>query len=445
MSTVYQVFLTPKVGLMEYGDEIDITDYVKFDGLPTIRRSIDSTDFAIGVYSYDDLSIRCINLNGYFNDEFDTRSIFKFKRDKALVRVVFQNSDGDTIVFKGLINDEATQADAEADDIVFRVLSLDSAIRTTKVSGGVVVTGAMVSDAIFAVLNVPEITAVLGISQLNINPDFDFEIEDGSVFDNETTRDVLNQLLFASNSVMLIDADDNVIIRDRSEDDTADPLNIYGPYDLRMRTNMIRLTNYNPGKHRRFTAIKVNDTEVSDDAFIEDYGYRQKKMEIPFVTTEALAEAIAQRILDEFKVNKIECNVEVPTYVARGVDLLDRVSLDYSLRIKPQAGKFLPVIGSTVIGDTEAPLPDTFGSLSVNPNIRFKVIEIRENPKDFETILKLRQTGTNFEDGYFDEPGSCIIGFARVGEGTICAGGSSCDTFEVANIGAAQVGCTLIA
>jgi hypothetical protein len=445
MYTYYKVYLTPRNGRITYGDEIEITDYVKLDGLPTITREVDATDYEMGVYKYDDLTLNVVNIDGYFNDEFDSRSIFAFGRDRAKIRVEFCNTDGDTIVFRGLLNEEGTRLDPEADDISFRCLSRDSVIRNTKVSGGTIANGASCKTALVAILSATDITSVLNVSSANINPSLNFTIDLGSKFDNKSTRTVLNSLLLASNSIMLIDSDDNVIVRDRSEDTTRDILNLYGPFDIQQRTNIIRLTTVNSGMHRMFTAFRVNDTEESSLGYLTDYGYRQKAIDLNFVTDPDTESDIASELLEEFKVAKMECTVQVPTYVARASQLFDRVSLNYPLRVKPVEGKFLPVIGSTKIGDTEMPLPYTFGSLSIDPNVAFKIIGISENPKEFTTLLKLRQSGSDFAGGYYAQPTSCIIGYARVGEGLICAGGTECDQFTRSVIGAAQIGCTEIA
>jgi hypothetical protein len=445
MYTFYRVYLTPRNGRLTYGDEIEITDEVRFDGLPSVRRSIDSTDYDVGVFKYDDVEIKALNRNGYFNDENDVRSIFPFGRNKAKVRVVFSNTDADTIVFKGLINEEATRLDPENDEITFRVLSLTSVIRNTNVSSGTIPDGTSVQTALASLLDVPTITAVLNYSLANNNPDYDFNIDVGSEFDNRRTSDAVNELLLASNSVMIIDGDDNIIIRNRDEDTTRDVLNLYGPFDIKQRTNITKLISYNTGMHRMFTAVKVNGQEERDAALITDFGYRQKVVALDFITTDSIEVAVAERLLEEFKAPKKELQVEVPTYVVRNAQILDRVSLSYPLRVKPIEDKFLPVIGSTVIGEVDMPLPDTYGSLSISSDIGFKIIEIVEDPQEFTTVLKLRQIGNDISDGLFNNPGSCLIGYARIDESAICGAGEDCDSFEVSAIGAALIGCTLVA
>lgn len=447
MATTYKVYITPKSGPGDvYGTELDVTDRMMIKGIANVRRAIDSTDYDIGVYTYDDLKIRAVNINGYFNDESDVRSIFFWGRDLAKVRVVFSNSDGDTITFRGLINDEATRLNSEGDEIEFRVLSRDSVIRNTKVSGGLISDGYTVTQALYAVLSDPQISSVLTVDVANINPDLNYVIDDGSQFANQSAREVLSALLFAANSVLLVDSTDTVIVRNRDEDTTRSILTLYGPFNINGHQNVIRVNDYNNGLQRRITSFKINDTEYSDTAFVETYGFKQKSKSLDFITDTTKALEIATNLVNEFKVPKLELKVDIASKDARSVQLLDRVSLDYPLRLKPKPGTFMPVVGTAKIDDASTPLPDAFGGFEISRNIGFKVIEIIENPQEFITTLKLRQIGQTLSDGWFTTPLSCaIVGFAVIGDAVICGDGDPCDAYNPAVIGSAKIGCTVLA
>lgn len=441
--TKYQVFITPLIGENTYGDEIDVSELVLQDGLGKIKRGIDAQDYDIGVFTYSDLDIKCANVNGYFNDESDIRSIFTFSRDLARVRVVFTNDLGDSIVFRGLINEEATRVNVSAEDIGFRVLSLDSVIRNTQVSGGVVTSGVLASSAIFSILSDPKISSVLTVDVSNINPDTDVVIDDGSAFDNVSAKDALDLLLVATNSVIVIDSTDSIIVQSRIENTDNDILLLYGPYDLKRRQNVISLQDYNSGRHRMFTSFKVNDTEENNTALVETFGYRQKRVSLDFITDPDKESDIAAALLDQFSAPKIELTVDVPTYVARNVRILDRVSINWPLRLKTLPGKFLPIIGTAVIGDDATPLPFTYGNLSIPQEAGFKVIQIEEDTKEFITTLKLRQIGHTLSDGYFTSPGNAIVGFAIIGAGIIADGSDPDDMWNPSVVGAALIGSTM--
>ena len=434
-SKQYKIYLTPKISEFVYGTEIQVSAEIIYNGIKTMKKSIDSSDYEVGVYTYGDISLKLINKNGKYNDETDGRSIFEYTRDLAKIRVVYSDNNGDITRFNGLINEEATKQDLEKEEITFRVLSNDSVIRTTKVSSGVIVDGVLASSAIKTVLNQTKIVSDLNYDASNIAVDYDFTIDDGSQFDNKNARKALNDLLVATNSVLLIDSSDNMVVQARTVESVS-VLNLFGPYDLKNRQNIHNVKKYNQGRHRTFTAVKIGNIEVDDDGYVADYGYRQLKKTLAFFTDKETQSEIATINLNEFKRPFIELTVEVPTHIVKNSKLLDPVSLDYPLRVKRMEDKFLPIVGVTKIDDTEMVLPYTFGNKDIRPDVAFKIIEIAENPTKFSTILKLRQYG------YFTDPGSSLVGFARIGESTIGGAGTACDQFEIAYIGGAKVGCT---
>lgn len=437
-SKQYKVYITPKTGEFTYGDEVQVSAEIIFNGIKTMKKSIDSSDHEVGVYTYGDIVLKVINKDGKYNDEFDGRSIFRYSRDLAKVRVVYSDNNGDITRFNGLINDEATKQDFEKEEVQFRVLSNDSVIRTTKVAGGLIANGVLASDAIKAILNQAKILSILNYSDSNINVDQDFTVDDGSKFDNKNARKALNDLLVASNSVLIIDSSDNMIVQSRNAS-SGDILNLYGPYDEEMRQNINSVRKYNSGRHRTFTSVKIGGLEVDDNGFVLEYGYRQLERSLDFVTSDDTRAIIGRKILNEFKMPRIELEISVPTHIVKNANLLDQVSVNYPLRVKRYEDKFLPIVGITKIGDTEMPLPSAFGNASISPAIAFKIIEIAENPTSFETILKLRQFG------WFTDPSSSIIGFAVIGSSVIGGTGDPCDKWNPATIGGGQIGCTKIA
>lgn len=456
----YYVYFTPLLvsDSNTYGDEIDVSDRIRLSGIGNIKRSIDSSDYDIGVFTFSDLELVGQNDNGYFNDN-DYRSIFTTTRDRCKVRVVFQetelvrNSSGtvlsETIVstntYRGLINDEATRLDIVTEAIRFKVLSRDSVLRTTKVSAGVVSNSMNFETAIEAILNIPRITSVLNFDAADINPQLNLGIDNGSYFDNKSVKEALDKLLIASNSVLLINDDGDIVVRSRVPDETRDIVNLYGKNDIHKRENIIDITAYNNGRQRMFTSFVVNNRVTNNDVFIQSFGLKQKRLTLDFLTDNDSIDQVAANLVDEFKTPKIELNVKVSTRIAKDIQLLDRVSVSYPLRVAPIEGMFLPVIGITEIGDTLMPLPYTFGSIDIPSRLAFKVIEIEDNPEKFTSILKLRQSGKDLDDGVFDLPNNCILGFAFLGTSEICVGGDACATWNPSVLGGALLGCTEVA
>lgn len=439
-SRQYKIYFTPRVSEFVYGDEIEVSASIVSTGVNTMKKSIDSGDFEVGVFVYGDVTLKAINKDGYLGTEKDGRSIFTYSRDKTKVRIDFVDNEGSSTRFKGIINEEATKEDFEKEELTFRVLSLDSVLRTERISGGLISSGITATAAFASMLNRTKITSVLNYSLANITPNVDITIDDGSKFDNQTTREALNDLLLATNSVLLIDSSDNMLVKSRENSTIANATVLYGPYDLQNRQNIISVKKYNTGMHRTFTSVDVDSTTYTDLPHALDYGYRQKRVSFDFITDTDTRSTIAQSLVNEFRIPKLEFEVELTTSVAKNINLLDNISVDYPLRVKRYSeSTFLPVVGQTKIADSEMVLPYVFGNNQIFGEAAFKVIEISENPKNFITTLKLRQTTA----GWLTDSGSCLVGYARVGEAEICGSGTACDSYEVALIGGAKIGCTL--
>ncbi len=398
--TQYRVYITPRESASVYGDEVEVTDRVELKGLSQIKKNLDGGDYDIGAYVYSDVTLSCQNPDGFFNNERDSRSMFPYSRDLAKVRVVFNRDiDQETVTYRGIINDEGTRLLVKEDRVTFRVLSRDSVIRKSKIAGGTELTNQFFSGAIYIILNQDIIQKVLSIDPANINVGFDGVVDEGSSFTDRNTWEALKDLLLFSNSVMVINEDDEIIVRSRDENTDKEPLRLYGAGNLKNLENIADIQNFNTGLQRVFNSIKINETRVIDSLSVEVFGVREKETTADWITDDANLEAIANSLLTEFAYPKLELQVKVDTFIAKEYDLLDRVSIDYPLRVYPTS-LFLPIAGVTAAGDIDSLTPIVKGSVSLDPRMGFKIIEISEDTKSFMSTLKLRQIGVTTTDGY---------------------------------------------
>lgn len=407
------LLLTPLTDVNTYGTEVDITDFIEEEGIPSITTFIDSEDYDIGIFSYGSIQFTLDNEKGSFNDYSDPRSLFTYFRDLSKVRMVFRqyetlrNSEGivvstvvtDTTLFKGLIRDEATRLDPASDRITMEALSLESIISNVRISPGAINDDSMTTTAFLEILDNTKVTSLLTVSSGNIDPDLNLTIDDGGFFDALSGLEAIKTLLTATNSVLLINADNEIVIRNRDVDSDLYTLELYGKNDIHGRENIISLSDYNNGFHRIANSIRSSRVESNDTGSIDEIGLRQKQIDFEFITTEGTLQTIADRILAEFLVPKIECKVRIPMSIGKSISLLQRVTINMPLYIEP-SGTFLPVIGGADYGDSAAPYPIEIGSVEILPTTIFKVIEIEHDLAAMETTLKLRQIGTTHEDGF---------------------------------------------
>ena len=400
-----RVFITPILST-GYGADVEVSEYVKIDGLSKIKRSIDSTDYSVGVFRFDDLKLKCLNSHGTFNEN-DSRSIFPFARDKSKVRVVVAKIDPATysvttiLQFEGLIDESATRQNITNDTISLTALSNDSVFRTTRVPAGIISVGTSAENAIFTILSQPEILKVLSVDSADINVSYDFIVDSPEELSNLTVKEALDLLLVASSSVLLIENDEILVQERENTKPTPDILELKGRGEITNNCNIISISHYNIGKQRQFNSVRLNDgvVVITDDNSVLEYGFRQVEFDFPMVNNIGTLDGIARNIAEELRYPKIELKVNVPAEVAEDRELLDLVTIDAPWLKKPLAGNFLPVLGVAVLGDSQTPLPEIFGSTQITENIKFKIIAIEDNPKNFTTALKIRQTGKLTNDG----------------------------------------------
>lgn len=413
----YRIFFTPLVGENVYGttadvtQDVDMTDFVKNFG--SITREIDNGDYDFGIFTFGDITLQAIDHSRVFSEPTCPDSMFKFRRDRCKVEVVFYDESGTAYTrFKGLINDDATLLDLKTSIVRFKVLSLDSIFRQVQVSPGAIVSGDLFSVAIKKILNVPEVTSTLTYSPANVVVNLDLEIDDGEVFTAMSAKEALDALLLASNSIMYVDNNDAIQVKARRESANSFPL--YGHGDLYGRENVLQVDDYNNGLHRAFSSIMVNDrTYSTSDAWVAQYGFKQKSVTLNFITTVAKEQQIADRLLAEFKVPKREMQLTAITSAVQNIEMLDYVTLDWNYRLAPYPGDdTVPMWGAVEWGAFN--WPKEIGPIRIHPDVIWKVIGIDEDPVKFTTRLKLRHAGILTSDGY-DENGAAAVEW---GDGT---------------------------
>ena len=152
----YKVYFTPRTSLNTYGSEIEVS--ANIISTSTMKKSIDAADYDIGVFYYGDVKLKVDNYNGKFSDQYDFRSIFPYGRDLAKVKVTYNDKNGESTVFNGLLDDKATRINFEKEEVSLVCPSSDSVLRTLRVSADTIGNGITAQDAFKALLNKADIT-----------------------------------------------------------------------------------------------------------------------------------------------------------------------------------------------------------------------------------------------------------------------------------------------
>ena len=401
----YEVLLTPLISLNRYANEIDVTSqidvekFIKDKGITSIRREVDNGDFDFGVFTYNSLTITFLNYEGKFSDNYDSRSIFKYTRDKAKIKINFYDGKSNVPVssFKGIVDDRATTIDFLKMEVQLTVLSEDSIFNRVTYLEGSVAENSTINDAIYKLLNRPEITEVLNVSRENINPQNDYGIDNVADFSGKLLRDIFNDLMIASNSIMYIDKNSNVIVRTRTHNSEF-VFELFGSGDELGRNNIFDISEYNTGLQRTFTTVKFGEEIYRQDKYAKEYGDFTKSLDIACFSNSLTRLSIAKDISEHFKAPKIELVVTCKTEDVNHLEFFDLIQLHLDYEKKGYNNTKLPVYNQAKYN--EAIYPHISG-MKISSNVAFKIIGIEENTQNFYTKLKLRQVGETYEDGYF--------------------------------------------
>lgn len=392
----YKIEITPleKDGVYS-ATTYEVTDFTIQSS--EILQQVDDGDFDIGVFTFDDVKIRLlcdtgsIETNGRYWDVNSPSSIFKYRRDLARVVVTLLDNEGlEVEQFKGLIDDTLTIEDYNNGYVDITVMSMAGIFNKNSVLGGSVRDGVTVKEALKGLLDRPQITNYLNYSDANMNPALDVVIDIGQKLDNKSYKDALNDLMVIAGSVLIIDVDDNIIVRDRA-DNSNTPHEYYNAGDALGRNNIIRLASYNTGVQRAFNKYEIEDTFKQDFAQSNQWGLREKELSVEdYITNEDTRNLIIDYYLTNFAYPKQEFQLQLETREAKAVNLLDLCKVGY-----------FPILKQNNTGQAFSfpdNMPSVLNKKVIADNIGFKVIAKQVNMDNYTTTLKLREIGIKAGD-----------------------------------------------
>lgn len=405
-----RIYLMPFQESGEYqADWLDVSDDVDKNSLGSIRRTLENSDFDLGLLTNSSFSLTLRNDHGKFSEVGEVNSIFLYKRSDTRVKITWDFADepfhsyntspfspvGDeTMVFEGLLSDESSTMGMRDQTINFDVLGYEAILDRIQTPDWVGTPPAsnfvseLLNSLLSAVIASP-LASPLFVNDLGfIDPFEDPEFDDLTVFENKTARESLAMLLNASNSIIFIDAGIfKVQGRVASEAIVA---NFNGQGSDRGPENIIDLKEIRSGLNRTFNFFTWRATALfsSDVSSISRLGIRKKEIAIDGITTGATQQLILDSYRTEFANQKQELILETPiTQALLALKPLDQVSLDVphvSTQIEQLATYEISRYGTAVY-------PTVISAFQVLPTDTFKVLGLEFNLKTDSLILKLRR------------------------------------------------------
>lgn len=386
-------------------DYIEVTKYVGQFG--TISQDVDSLEYQLGIYRNSSFNLVLQNRTGKFSDIGVQQSIFRYKRSDSIIRITYQEDAEQPIlgfarcgfihvsneveVFKGILNDESLSMDARSEDVSFTCLGFESLFDRVNVPFASISNGDLISDVLYALLNQTLITTYLTVNLANINPSLDQAIDDVTDYQNKTAKDIIDNLLLKSNSVLYI-KNDTVYVTSRAPS-VAVMHTFYGQGSLLGPETISNLKSIRSGAAKQFNTFTwANSTNLQDDNnSVTKYGRKNKEISGIDFTNLTKRNNILSSLVSEFKDPKQEFEVETPmTYKMLTLGILDKVQFDYPTVYVP--GDFLlPICGLAVCADPlTATLPLGLWAFKVDLTAYYKILKRSYNFKDLTASFKVR-------------------------------------------------------
>lgn len=400
----FNVYLKPFNEDGSYSDDwLDITEDVNFSSIGDIRQSVDDDEYDVGVFKFSDFNLELRNEHGRYSDVDGLKSIFRYKRADSLLKLTWVEADeepytgvciaGDALcgndeieIFQGLLTDEATETDIKDQTARFRVRGRESIFAQVEAPFSSLANGDLVSAIIKDCLNQSDITSLLTYSSSNIVPGNDVVVDDVSEYQNKTVKEVLDDLLLISNSVLYV-KDGTIYVSSRDGGSTVSET-FYGQASNNGIESIISIEKLRTGLNQTFNYWTWAETTLikKDNDSIALYGVRKKEISHGPITTDATREDLLTDLKDEFSTPKLSFVLKTPLSPARiPLSILDRVTVDYPTVFYTTEQVPVPVYGVSRYGESSYPLGEWSLTLGDNEPLKImgKVIKIKDQILEF--------------------------------------------------------------
>jgi len=398
----FRAFIIPFGDDGEYGDEIEVTTDVSFDSIGKISQKVDNSEYDVGILTYNDFTLKLRNEHGFYSKAGEPASIFNIKRNDSIFKVKWQVEPEGCIcgmfkagrkklsltldVYEGFIKDIAVEENVNDQNVVLKVLSLESILSQVDVPV-TVATGDTMEETLFKILNQTILTDLFEIDTANWTLGVDLELDDAAPLLTMTGKEALDELLLLSNSILFIK--ERVLIITARIVTTDLKFEFYGPSSIIGLENIQDISNINTGISRAFNFWTWNGSnfKVVNSSSIATFGVRKKEITSDIVTNTVKRQTIAAALAAEFGDPRDTLKITTPmNYDTRPLFFLDKIKVDFPTIYKVADGETLPIYGASFYGEAVYPKRESF--LTIDYERNFKImgvgVDVKNNLIEFE-------------------------------------------------------------
>ncbi|MCK4500314.1 hypothetical protein KAU11_07440, partial [Candidatus Babeliales bacterium] len=207
----FRYYFTPFETADVYGDEVEVTDFVKADSINRLRQQVDNSEFDVGIFKFSDSDITLNNQKGHFSLPSEPNTIFNHTRTNSKVRITWEIEDyivecgiaecgarklSDPVtVFEGILNDDASRSQVDSQHISFKILGREAIFDLVDAPTASFNIGDTFKEVIEACLAQTIITDLFNVDTLNINLPVNLTLDAVDQWDDATVKEVFDDLL----------------------------------------------------------------------------------------------------------------------------------------------------------------------------------------------------------------------------------------------------------
>lgn len=403
--SVFRVKMSFPLSDGTYSDYTDVTEDVSENSFSSITQKLEASEYDVGKITFGNIKLKFRNEKSKYSEAINPSSIFPIKRDRTKVQITWARNthepicgnvrigfflSSEQIIFRGLIEDSATDFNSETQEITFAVLSLDSIIAKTPTPYADLLVSDNAETLLYKILNQTDITNVLTVDALNISVANNFTPDDISELEETTCLEAIQQILIPANAVMF-EKDEKIFIRSRDEDATISQT-FYGASSDNGIENIVDIPRISDGLNRCFNFVVWKDTNLvaKFDDSIEIYGLRKKEIESPLITNNTKRQAVLSSYLNEFGFPKkeIELEVNLTTPISK-LTFLNKVNIDFPAIALGTPNELIARYNQAVYGVSKYPLTNSATVFSAAEE--WKILNKKINTRSHTATYKLRR------------------------------------------------------
>ncbi len=388
----------------------EVSDDVGRESMDRLRQMIDDADFDVGQLRFDEWGLKLLNYSGRYGSANAIKSIFRYRRAGSLVKVTWQaqpfqtfyglesyeepvTSNDEIEIFTGLLNDDATSSNIRDQVVDFKVLGRESIFANCGIPYSSLVPGDTASQMILTILDQSEITDLLTVSALNINPTIDPVIGFIEHWQGKAAQEVLAELLRACVSVLRI-VDSAIIVSNRAPNGVSVAGTFYGQASNEGIENVVNIEDYRRGLNRCFNYVTWKNTSLVaiEPSSRTEFGTKTlpEPLDLECITDDDVRQTILDAYRDEFGTPKIECSVTIPiTSASLALAILDQINIDYPTILYAAEDNPMPIYGIAIYG--VAVYPIGVWNLTIELTTTWKILGREIDTKDQMIVFKLRE------------------------------------------------------